>query len=236
MEFNFPIPSIPTLKKIDIGFPTEIPVGFVEQSLALAKSKAHEGCQFVLSFDGKLIAPGCKGDCTGDSNLWGKEGPPNLDQAVKTLNMTLKAAKSIGIDINETTSSQHFTNCKELLNLSSWHIRKLCSKITSSFYSWKKLVEKCGESAELQYKNRRKKMSALNQNTAECKAVVRHLLEVNLKTTPIMAFLNNNGDVHIRDMPRHINLSERGNSFQLLPPELVSQNIDLDNPPEHAIH
>ena len=227
-EFKFPIPSIPTSKKLDIGFPTEIPVGFVEQSLALAKSKAREGCQFVLSFDGRLIAPGCKGDCTGDSNLWGKEGPPNLDQAVKTLNTTLKAVKSIGVDINETTSSQHFTNCKELLNLSSRRIRKLRSKITSSCYSRKKLVEKCGDSAELQYKNRRK-MSALNQNTAECEAVIRHLLEVNLKTTSIMAFLNNNGDVHIRDMPRHINLSERGNSFQLLPPELVSQSIDLDN-------
>ena len=73
-------------------------------------------------------------------------------------------------------------------------------------------------------------MSALNQNTAECKAVVRRLLEVNLKTTSIMAFLNNNSDVHIRDMPRHINLSEIGNSFQLLPPEIVSQSIDLDNP------
>ena len=64
-------------------------------------------------------------------------------------------------------------------------------------------------------------MSALNQNTAECEAVIRHLLEVNLKTTSIMAFLNNNDDVYIRDMPRHINLTERGNSFQLLPPEIV---------------
>ena len=32
-KFNFPIPSIPTLKKLDIGFPAEILVGFVEQSL-----------------------------------------------------------------------------------------------------------------------------------------------------------------------------------------------------------
>ena len=38
-EFNFPIPSIPTLKKLDIGFPAEIPVGFVEQSLQLAEMK-----------------------------------------------------------------------------------------------------------------------------------------------------------------------------------------------------
>ena len=36
-EFNFPIPSIPTLKKLEKGFPTEIPVGFIEQSLQIAE-------------------------------------------------------------------------------------------------------------------------------------------------------------------------------------------------------
>ena len=67
------------LKKLDIGFPSEIPIGFVQQSLILAQKKAEEeGGQFVLSFDGKLIAPGCKGDSCGDSYMWGVEGPPNL--------------------------------------------------------------------------------------------------------------------------------------------------------------
>ena len=42
-EFNFPIPPIPTLKKLDIGFPSEIPVGFVEQSLQLAQKKSRRG-------------------------------------------------------------------------------------------------------------------------------------------------------------------------------------------------
>ena len=64
-EFNFPIPSIPTLKKLNIGFPSEIPVGFVEQSLALAEEQGRCGSQFILSFDGKLVAPGCKGEQTG---------------------------------------------------------------------------------------------------------------------------------------------------------------------------
>ena len=228
-EFNFPIPSIPTLKKLDIGFPTEIPVGFVEHSLVLAQKKASEGGQFVLSFDGKLIAPGCKGDSTGDSNLWGKEGPPNLKQSVNILNRTLNAAKDVAVDMNNTSSSEHFFNCKSLVNVCSRQIKKLRGKMMSSFYSRKKLVEKCGDSAELLYKNR-KKMSSLNQNTAECESVVRRLLEVNLKITSVMAFLNNNGDVHIGNMSRHINLSERGNCFQLLPPEIVMQSTDLDNP------
>ena len=36
-EFNFPVPSVPTLKKLDIGYPLEIPVGFIEHSLNLAE-------------------------------------------------------------------------------------------------------------------------------------------------------------------------------------------------------
>ena len=70
-------------------------------------------------------------------------------------------------------------------------------------------------------------MSTLNQNMADCESVVRRLLEMNLKITSILAFLNSNGDIHIRDRTRHVNLSECVNSFQLLPPEIVSQHTDL---------
>ena len=109
-EFNFPIPSVPMLKNLDIGFPTEIPVGFVEQSLILAQKKAEEeGGQFVLSFDGKLIAPGCKGDSCGDSNMMGVEGSPNLTTAVKILKNTLKAAKNIKVDVSKVSSAEHFS-------------------------------------------------------------------------------------------------------------------------------
>ena len=226
-EFNFPIPSIPTLKKLDIGFPSEIPVGIVEQSLQLAQKNAEEeGGQFVLSFDGKLIAPGCKGDSCSDSNMWGVEGPPNLSTAVKILKKSLKAARNINVDMREVSPKVHFTNLKHLLNVSSHRIKKCRTRITGCFYLKKKLIDKCGNSQELQYKNR-KKMSTLNQNTADCESVVRRLLEMNLKITSIMAFLNSNGDIHIRDRTRHVNLSECANSFQLLPPEIVSQHTDL---------
>ena len=77
-EFNFPTPSIPTLKKLNIGFPSEIPVGFVQQSLNIVEEQARNGAQFILSFDGKLVAPGCKGERTGDSDMWGVEGPPTF--------------------------------------------------------------------------------------------------------------------------------------------------------------
>ena len=72
------------LKKLNIGFPSEIPVGFVEQSLALAEEQGRCGSQFILSFDGKLVAPGCKGERTGDSDMWGVEGPPTFQQLSKS--------------------------------------------------------------------------------------------------------------------------------------------------------
>ena len=133
-EFNFPIPSIPTLKKLHIGFPSEIPVGFVKESLDIAEKKAQLGSQFVLSFDGKLIVPGCKGDRNGDSNMWGLEGPPNLSHAVSILQTTLQASENVNIAIDNSTLSSHFYNLRRLLNPSSLRIKRLRSRITGSFY------------------------------------------------------------------------------------------------------
>ena len=133
-EFNFPIPSIPKLKKLHFGFPSEIPVGFVKESLDIAEKKAQLGSQFVLSFDGKLIAPSCKGDHNGDSNMWGLEGPPNLSHAVEILQTTVQGAKNMNITIDNSTLSSHFYNLCRLLNLSSLQIKRLRNRITGSFY------------------------------------------------------------------------------------------------------
>ena len=225
-EFNFPIPSILTLKKLNIGFPTEIPVGFVKQSLDLAEERAKSGAEYILSFDGKLITPGCKGESTGDSNLWGMEGPPNLQQSVKILKHCTNVSKSVDVDMDNYSGSLHYNHLCELLNVSSLRIKRLRNRITGAFYLRKKLIQKCGDNEELKYKHRRQ-MSTLNQNTAECEAVVRHLLEVNIKTTEIMAALNNNLDVHIRQKARHINLIEHANNFQLLPPDVVRLVLDI---------
>ena len=226
-EYNFPIPSVPTLKKLNIGFPSKIPVGFVEQSLQLAQERAKTGCEYVLSFDSKLISPGCKGESNGDSNMWGFEGPPNLSQSVKILKRCLKVAESIRANMENTSSGEHYSHFTELLNISSLWIKRLQNRITGSFYLRKKLVEKCGDNDELKYKHRHK-MSSLNQNTSECESVVRRLLEVNIEITEIMVALNNNLDVHIRDKAWHINLIEHSNNFQLLPPEIFKMVLDID--------
>ena len=72
------------LKKLNIGFQSENPVGV----WLLWRKKGRSGSQFILTFDGKLVAPGCKGEQTGDSDMWGVEAPPNLSTAVKILKKT----------------------------------------------------------------------------------------------------------------------------------------------------
>ena len=84
-EFNFPIPSLPTLKNLDIGYPTDVPVGIIQHSFDLAAERAKQGDEFILSFDGKLISPGCKGEDIGDCNMRGREGPPTLAKALSIL-------------------------------------------------------------------------------------------------------------------------------------------------------
>ena len=107
-KFNFLMSSIPTLKKLDLGFPSEIPVGFVTQSLEIAEWKAKEGCEFILSFDGKLIALGYTGESKGDANLWGLEGPPTLSQSLEVLKNSLSGAKKINVDMHHAETVLHF--------------------------------------------------------------------------------------------------------------------------------
>ena len=72
-ECNFAIPSQSTLQKIDIGYPKEVPPGFINHTLEVASGLSDKGEQFVCSFDGKTLAIGSKGETTGDINMWGVE-------------------------------------------------------------------------------------------------------------------------------------------------------------------
>ena len=171
-EFNFPIPSLPTLKKIDIGYPTEVPVGIIQHSLDLASERAAQGDEFILSFDGKLVSPGCKGTQIGDCNMWGCEGPPTISKALKILEHTIKCAEKINVAVTEDGVNLHKEFVKNLLITSTRRIKRLRERITGTFYLRKKLIANVGDNEELKYKYRRR-MSTLNHNTAECQSVIR---------------------------------------------------------------
>ena len=134
-EFNFPVPSVPTLKKIDIGYSLDIPVGIIQQSLDLVEEHTREGDEFILSFDGKLISPGCKDKETGDCNMWGREGPPNIRKALKLLENNLKVAQQIDSDMKERSIENHCSFLEHLLYRTSCRLQCLCQRITRIFLS-----------------------------------------------------------------------------------------------------
>ena len=71
-KINLPIPSVTTLRSMSTSFPKEIPVGLVQHSLEIAEKCSREkNMQYVLSFNGKMVTCGFKGEAFGDIDLWG---------------------------------------------------------------------------------------------------------------------------------------------------------------------
>ena len=226
-EFNFPVPSVPTLKKIDIGYTLDIPVGIIQHSLDLAEECAKEGDEFILSFDGKLVSPGCKDKQTGDCNMWGREGPPNIRKVLKLLDSNLQIAKCINDNMQDRSLDNHIDFVEHLIYISTCRLKRLRQRITGIFYLQKKLIANVGDNEELPYKYRRR-MSTLNHNTAECESVVQRLLEINIQITQLLSHIRGNADIHIDSEVRHIDLSEQTNFFSLLNPDIAQIAVDLN--------
>ena len=197
-----------------------IPVGIIQQSLDLAEEHAKEGDEFILSFDGKLISPGCKDKETGDCNMWGREGPPNIQKALKLLKSNLKIATNIESDMKEWSLENQCSFLEHLLYTTSRRLQRLHQRMSGILYLCKKLISNVGDNEELQYKYRRH-MNTLNHNTAKCKSVVRRLLEINIHITKLLAHIKGNADLHANPEVRHIDLSEQNNFFSLLDPEIA---------------
>ena len=90
-KINIPVPSINTLRNFSTGYLKEFPCGLVEHTLDIAEIAAVKGSQYILSFDGKLVVKGFKGETYGDIDLWGIEKPISLQSALKLLGTTYKA-------------------------------------------------------------------------------------------------------------------------------------------------
>ena len=66
----------------------------------MAQEEVQKGVQYVLGFDGKMVAQGCKGESDGDVNLWGRE-KPSITSAVNILKIRTKCSKDIDFTSKE---------------------------------------------------------------------------------------------------------------------------------------
>ena len=100
-SFSFAIPSLNTLRKIANGYPKNIDVSFIGHSLDMAQEQAQRGAQFVIGFDSKMVAQGCKGESNGDVNLWGCE-KPSIAASLRNLGIR----KYCAVDIQRPSSEE----------------------------------------------------------------------------------------------------------------------------------
>ena len=224
--YNFPIPSVNTLKKVSTGYPKQIDVGFIHQSLDIAEKQAREGAQFVLGLDGKMVAQGCKNESDGDVNLWGRE-KPSISAAVSLLQTRLQCAEDIDFPSKPDNISQHAVALRRLALHVTRTLRQLNSRITHSFYQRQKLVRIAKENPDnvTRYNN---KMSFLHQNSSDCESVFKQGLEMQNDILKGLRILS--GWPEVSETDEHIYLNEMANCFQLLHPDDVHPSIQLNTP------
>ena len=221
-NFNFPIPSLNTLRTISTGYPTDVKVGIVEHSLDITQEEARNGAQYVLGLDGKMVAQGCKNDSDGDVNLWGAE-QPSLTSAVRNLNLRKQCAEAIDFKSSDSTVPEHNLKFRRLSLHISRTLRQLRSRITTSFRQRQRLVSLAQENPDNvpRYTTR---LSFLHQNSAECDSVLRNGLDAQQQVMEALCILNK------RNIPsNHIVLSEVPNVFQLLQPDKIRNILNLND-------
>ena len=209
-NYNFPIPSVNTLKKVSTGYPSDVSVGFINQSIDMAEEQAQKGQQFILSFDGKMVAQGCKRECDGDVNLWGRE-KPTIASTLENLNIRKKCISDINFLSNKDNITKHRCGLQCLTLHVSRTLKQLFLRISHSFYQRQKLNRITKENPDniSRYNTR---MSFLHQNSSECENVYRAGLDVQDELLKALGILHG-----WPEMPRKRYLNRKAKLFLVTP-------------------
>ena len=222
--FNFAIPSINTLMKISSGYPKKVDVGFVHHSLDIAEEQVRKGAQFVLGFDGKMVAQGCKDESNGDGNLWGREKPSILS-CIRNLRIKKFCAEDIQCPAAEEDTEHKILKYQHLSLHVSRMLRSLHSCINHTYHQRQKLVRLVNDNPNniTKYNTR---MSFLHQNSVKCETVLKTGMESQKFLLESMVHLRG---LKVDTSEEKVVLSEKANCFQLLPPEKIKTYVNLQD-------
>ena len=230
-KINLPIPSVTTLRSLSTGFPKEIPVGLVQHSLEIAEKCSREkNAQYVLSFDGKMVARGFKGESFGDIDLWGIEKPISVTSALKLLKHNISTCDKLKCQCKCGDLVLHISNLQSLLNQLSRRIRTLRSRINGEHYLRLKLV-KMSQNQNLDSKQQysyRMQLSFLNEQSARCDSSIGRALHLNQRIMRTLAMCRQNLDVFEEN--KVVQLSKQNNAYFLLDTENTRKYFNLELP------
>ena len=177
-RINLPIPSVTTLRSLSTCYAKEVPVGIVEQTLDIAEGGSGKGSQYILSFDGKLVAKGFKGETYGDINLWGIEKPISVDCALKLLKRNISTVEDICRNLKPQKIFQVVQSLHSLLNQISRRIKTLRFQIAGEHQLRLKIVRMVHNECldNKQKYSYRMQLSFLNEHSARCDSAIGRCL------------------------------------------------------------
>ena len=227
-RINLPIPSVTTLRSLSTCYAKEVPVGIVEQTLDIAGGGSRKGSQYILSFDGKLVAKGFKGETYSDINLWEIEKPISVDCALKLLKRNISTAEDICRNLKPKKIFHVVQSLHSLLNQISCRIKTLCSQIAGEHQLRLKIVRMVhNEGLDNKQKySYRMQLSFLNEHSVRCDSAIGRYLQLNGRILKILSHLQKNSDVFSSQKPVELHLQD--NAHFLFPPEHLCAYFNLD--------
>ena len=176
--------------------------------------------EYVLSYDGKGVTQGFRGQSFGGENLWGFEGPPNIEEQEKRLLDELCLVEKMNQYVNYENHLDQLHHIREMIQIISLHIKDLSNKISSH----SKVIVRYEKLSEQNLQNQDKYqwvISVNNEQVMQARSLIRRCLNVNRDLCCSAAKIN--GSFQSFSHSFHIHLKEQSDYLSLIPPHLIPE-------------
>ena len=196
----------------------------------MAEECSKKGAQYILSFDGKMVARGLKGECFGDIDLWGVEKPISMKCSLQLIQRNIRACEYINSDVNQNKLFAQAYRLESVMNEMSRRVRTLRQRIEGEHYLRLKLVRMSQNQTldSRQQYSYKMQLSFLNEHSARCDSHIGRALHLNMRILSTLAMLRENSDVFTKS--KVVSLHLQNNAHFLFDAERNSQFFDLDLP------
>ena len=142
-SLNFAVPDIKTINNfeiVDSKIPREIPPGIIQEATSfIDKEKSY-----VISVDGKKIAPGLTSDY-GDQDLFGHEEPETLKSLKERITKELTEVENTKEEWENMPTEERKTHITEIVKIISYRIKDLRLLYQRQKLSLKKFYKEAGD-------------------------------------------------------------------------------------------
>ena len=216
-KINFAVPSLSMLEQLHTDTPKLIfPSIFEDVLINLERLQEVHFNEYVLSYDRKGVTQGFRGQSFGDENLWGFEGPPNIEQQEKQLSEELHLVEN-NQDVNYRNNLDQLHHIREMIQIISLHIKDLRNKISSH----SKVIVRYEKLSQQNLENQDKYqwvISVNNEQVMQAKSLIRRCLNANRDLCSSAAKINGASQNFSHSF--HIHLEEQSNYLSLISPDL----------------